>query len=271
MTVLLNREPMASEEVKIHVIVPYYNCHEYLDRCLGSVMDQTHKKLNVVLIDDASSDGGSGSGEDIANKSGWTYHRNDENMKCPHNIWLGVQKTGAHPQDVIFLLDGDDYLPHERVLARTAELFAEADTWMTYGQYMANPPDWRCTPAVPPPHRAVFERNFRQINIFFNHPIVFRRFLFDAIPLEEFKDNEGNWFQVGYDRAIFYPMIELATSYPQWKKQELHWQFINEVSYVYNSENPISDWRVTPNNGYSIIDQVHTRPPLKPLRYRTHV
>lgn len=263
----ISREPVAPEDVMIHVIVPFYNCMGWIDRCLRTLQDQTHPKFQVVVIDDASNDGSSWYAEGICKELGWAYYYNEKNMKCPYNLWYAIGKTGAAPGDVIFLLDGDDYLPHERVLSRFAEVYGEADVWMTYGQYMSDPPDYGCTPAVPPPYEAVMYRSYRKVNCFFNHPITFRKFLFDAIPVEEFKDNDGNWFQAGYDRTLIYPLMELATPYP-WNKvndnEADHWRFLNEINYVYNSENPNSDWRVMAKETL-LVDQVHDRPPLNPL------
>ena len=40
----------------ISVIVPVYNVEKYLDECLGSIVNQTYKNLEIILIDDASPD-----------------------------------------------------------------------------------------------------------------------------------------------------------------------------------------------------------------------
>lgn len=45
------------EESLISVIVPIYNVEMYLDRCIQSILNQTYKKIEVLLLDDASTDG----------------------------------------------------------------------------------------------------------------------------------------------------------------------------------------------------------------------
>ena len=40
----------------ISVIVPVFNGHDYLRQCVQSVLAQTHKNLQVILVDDASTD-----------------------------------------------------------------------------------------------------------------------------------------------------------------------------------------------------------------------
>ena len=44
------------ENCKISVIVPVYNCEEYLERCVNSITSQSYKNLEVILVDDGSPD-----------------------------------------------------------------------------------------------------------------------------------------------------------------------------------------------------------------------
>ncbi|EAL5221832.1 glycosyltransferase family 2 protein, partial [Campylobacter jejuni] len=41
---------------KIGVVIPIYNVEEYLRECLDSVVNQTYKNLQVVLVNDGSTD-----------------------------------------------------------------------------------------------------------------------------------------------------------------------------------------------------------------------
>ena len=40
----------------ISVIVPVYKVEPYLDRCVQSIVDQTYKNLEIILVDDGSPD-----------------------------------------------------------------------------------------------------------------------------------------------------------------------------------------------------------------------
>lgn len=40
----------------ISVIVPIYNVEKYLSKCIESIIDQTYKDLEIILVDDGSTD-----------------------------------------------------------------------------------------------------------------------------------------------------------------------------------------------------------------------
>lgn len=45
------------ETVKVSIVVPVYNCENYLEACIQSILEQTYKNFELLLIDDGSSDG----------------------------------------------------------------------------------------------------------------------------------------------------------------------------------------------------------------------
>ena len=93
------------EKIKFSVVLPIYNVEKYLNRCLDSVMNQTYKRLEIILVDDGSPDNCPQMCDDWA--------RADNRIKVVHkkNAGLGeARNSGLHVAtgDYIALLDSDD-------------------------------------------------------------------------------------------------------------------------------------------------------------------
>lgn len=93
---------------KLSIIIPIYNTSKYLKKCLDSVIEQTYKNLEIILVNDCSTD----NSQQIIDE----YCKKDERFKCVNNPKnLGLFKTriaGAKEAtgDFITFLDSDDYL-----------------------------------------------------------------------------------------------------------------------------------------------------------------
>lgn len=218
----------------IHVLIPSYNCGPWIARCLDSVAMQNTKAAQVLVIDDASTEVGYGEQAlSLCFELGYGYHRNETNQKCPFNLRLGINLLDPEEDDVIFLLDGDDFLPHDRVFTRIEEVYADSSAWLTYGNYQPYPRNTGQVLAYAYPDQVIADRSFRTYNACFNHPLTFRKFLWDQITDADLQTRDGVWFTGGYDMVIMSPMLEMSA--PD------HFRFLDETLYTYNAVNPISD------------------------------
>ena len=43
-------------EKQVSIIVPIYNIRQYLDKCLSSIITQSYQNLEIILVDDGSTD-----------------------------------------------------------------------------------------------------------------------------------------------------------------------------------------------------------------------
>ena len=41
---------------RISVVVPVYNVEQYLEKCVNSIINQTYKNLEIILVDDGATD-----------------------------------------------------------------------------------------------------------------------------------------------------------------------------------------------------------------------
>lgn len=91
----------------ISVIIPVYNTRKYLQRCIDSIIGQTYKNLQIILIDDGSTDGSDKICDDYKEKDSRVtcIHQKNEGVSKARNVGLLIAKG-----DYIHFPDSDDYL-----------------------------------------------------------------------------------------------------------------------------------------------------------------
>ena len=103
---------MISLNEKISVIVPIYKVEDYLERCLNTILNQSYKNLEIILIDDGSPD----SCGVICDK----YAKLDNRITVIHQRNKGLAETrnvGVEnaKSDYIVFIDSDDYIESEMI------------------------------------------------------------------------------------------------------------------------------------------------------------
>ena len=91
----------------ISVIVPVYNVEKYLDNCVESIVNQTYKDLEIILVDDGSPDNCPAMCDEWAQKDSRikVIHKENGGVSSARNIGLD-NVTGEY----IGFVDSDDYL-----------------------------------------------------------------------------------------------------------------------------------------------------------------
>ena len=93
--------------MKISVIIPVYNVEKYLKRCLDSVVNQTYKNLEIILVDDGSTDKSGNICDEYAAKDKRiiVIHKENGGLSDARNKGLDIC-TG----DYISFIDSDDWI-----------------------------------------------------------------------------------------------------------------------------------------------------------------
>jgi glycosyltransferase involved in cell wall biosynthesis len=96
----------------ISVIVPIYNVEEYLPACIESILNQTYKDLEILLIDDGSTDNSGKICDDYAerDKRCIVIHQQNKGLSGARNTGLDNAQG-----ECISFIDGDDYI-HPQML-----------------------------------------------------------------------------------------------------------------------------------------------------------
>lgn len=92
----------------ITVIIPCYNVEKYLDTCLKSILNQTYKNLEIILIDDCSKDNTWNIIKEYKKK-----YSNIVGIKNEENMGAGYSRNRAlsiASNDYVSFIDGDDYI-----------------------------------------------------------------------------------------------------------------------------------------------------------------
>ena len=96
----------------VSIIIPVYNTERYLQRCLDSVLNQTYKNIEIIIIDDGSTD--------CSLKICKQYANLDQRITLIHqdNAGVSVARNEGLKRakgEYVCLIDADDYLDHRYV------------------------------------------------------------------------------------------------------------------------------------------------------------
>lgn len=94
-------------DYKVTVVVPVYNVEIYLNRCINSIINQTLKEIEIILVDDGSTDQSGKICDDYLEKDKRikVIHQKNMGLSCARNA--GIKIASA---DYICFIDSDDYI-----------------------------------------------------------------------------------------------------------------------------------------------------------------
>lgn len=93
--------------MRISVIIPVYNCEKYLQDCLDSVINQSYKDLEIIIIDDGSTDNSGNICNQYAEQDSRIHviHQENKGVSASRNIGMS-QMSG----ELVSFIDADDTL-----------------------------------------------------------------------------------------------------------------------------------------------------------------
>lgn len=112
----------------VSVILPTYNRARYIAEAIGSILSQSHPALEVVVVDDGSTDGTAAIVEGFG--AAVTYLR-QENAGKLTAIATGLDHVGG---DLVWIMDDDDIAPPDAIRDLAAPFAANPEIVMSYGR-----------------------------------------------------------------------------------------------------------------------------------------
>jgi len=214
------------------IIIPCYNVESWIIKTISSVLDQTYENWKAIIFDDGSTDTTLEKIKSVLQNS----PKKDKFIVKRKNINSGgilenhiycINEMCKDDEDIIVLLDGDDWFYSNDVLQYLNEVYKDKDIWLTYGNYICINPTFNLNRPL------VSTRTYRKnLDWCTSHLKTFKYKLFKGIDREDLYYN-GHFIKMAGDMALMYPMIEMAGM--------KRIKFIERPLYVYNNINPLNE------------------------------
>ena len=99
-------------EKLVSIIIPVYNVQEYLKKCLDSVINQTYKNIEIIIVNDGSTDNSYDICKEYEEKDPRVLIINQKNKGLSNARNTGMNKVSG---DYIYFVDSDDWLRTDAV------------------------------------------------------------------------------------------------------------------------------------------------------------
>ena len=232
-------------EKKLAIIITSYNNAEWFEKNIGMMFCQKrydgtpYQNYRIIYVDDCSFDGTSELVEYCVNACNqnhrFTLIKNKTRKRALANLYAALQL--CEPDEIVFNMDGDDWLADDQVFAMIDSLYQNEDVWITYGSYI-NWPTNEMGYCQPISNEYVEKQLFRkkwwkpgQLRTFYAwlaHQVQLKDLLFEGPYFQ------GQFFPANADLAYYYPMMEMAGS---------HYKYIPDVIYIRNVATPLNDFK----------------------------
>lgn len=224
------------------VLIASYNNEQWCERNLESVFCQKYENYRVIYVDDCSIDSTGQLADTYIQDSGKsgqvTIVHNAKRMGHLHNQYTAIH--ACKDNEIIIILDGDDWFAHDNVLSYLNELYQDPNVWLTYGQFKELS-DGSLGYCQKIPDSAINNGKVRSYTPWvFGHARTFYAGLFKLIQKEDLFYN-NKFFPMAADVATMIPMAEMAG-------QRI--RFVPEVLYIHNDFNPLNFKKVWPMQAF---------------------
>lgn len=252
--------PIAYANIEFVIIVPSYNNQLFYIKNLDSIVNQkTQSPYEIIYINDCSTDQTGQLVEEYIKE-----HKLLSLIKVIHNKTKVGQLENVYnavhscpDYKIIVIVDGDDFLAHDHVLARLEREYQNPQIWLTYGQYECYPSGEKggCGPF---PKHILKSNKFRKHQWVTSHLRTFKAALFKKIRKQDLLYKQ-KFFPMCTDLATMFPMLEMAS--------KGHIKFIPDILYLYNTENPLSCHRKNTSLQMYLTKLIRAKKPYKPQDY----
>jgi glycosyltransferase involved in cell wall biosynthesis len=234
----------AQHPKKFVILTASYNNKDWYKRNLDSLFSQTYTNWQLIYINDCSTDGTGELVKDYIRVCGMQdkvfFINNKQRRGHLANQYNAIHMCAK--DEIIVVVDGDDWLAHTHVLSYLNDMYQDENVWMTYGQfwYLSKNTKGVCCPI---PNAIIQANGIREHPSWvLSHLRTFYAGLFHHIKIADLL-YEGSFFPMCADICTMYPMFEMAAERAR---------FIPDILYIYNDANQLNFFHA-PNNKQPVI------------------
>lgn len=121
----MNDEKVKMYMLKFSIIIPVYNIEKYLEQCVESILAQTWKEYEIILVDDGSTDQSGNLCDNLVQKDIRikTIHQKNNGASSARNAGIALASG-----EYIFCVDGDDFIASSFFLEYAAGILKNSKT-----------------------------------------------------------------------------------------------------------------------------------------------
>lgn len=238
------------------IIVPFYNVEKWIGTNIESIIGQKYENYQCFYSDDLSTDKSLEIVEKYAFNDKINIHKNLEKKYALKNIYDSIEFSKPDDEDVIIIVDGDDWLSCPEVLTKLNTVYENEDILMTYGTYIEYPTGKKPWNITKYSQEVIDTNSYRKVVWRASHLRTFKYKLWKNIKKEDFKDPNGEFFRMTGDLAAMFPMLEMSGG---------KFKCIEDILYCYNFTNPLNDEKLDHNFQLSMEKFIRNKKPYEKI------
>lgn len=167
----------------VSVLIPLYNRAKYIEETIISALQQDYKQLEIIVVDDGSTDGGDKLVESFCVDHPVTLYRHPNNANLGQSASLNLALSKA-VGEYVAILDSDDIFLPNKLSEQVAYLQAHPDVGLVYGMgFGVNAEGQMVYEILWEGHREPNDPNQVLLDCYFHLPVssLVRRSVFDQV------------------------------------------------------------------------------------------
>jgi len=238
-------------DIHFKIIIPFYNVEKWIKYPLKTVLLQEYKNFECILVNDISTDNTIAIAKEvIKDDKRFKILNKDKKTGAIGSIYEGIKFSNPSDEDVIVILDGDDWFYNEKVLSILNKKYIDSDCLMTYGSYVEYPSGKKGQFAKQVPKEVIDKNLYRESPWMTSHLRSCKYKIWKNVNPGDLKNSNGEFYPMAGGLAMMFPLLEMSGDRAL---------FISDPLIVYNRSNPMNEDKVNHALQMSIEHEIRSK------------